>query len=153
MNPIYVDLDQTLIHPTKDRIHPRPGAAEFLQQLAGHGEVYILSHALRSHVDTALPALGFGADYISGILTREDLQPVIDQLDHLRTDIQPIFPPGVIFDDQPIGSPYHLIKSTALGISDDLWIQVPAYNRVNPNDTALKAAYKKFKHRFVGANG
>ncbi len=116
MNPIYVDLDDTLIHPTKDRIHPRPGAAEFLRQLAGHGKVYILSHALRSHVEAALPALGGGAEYISGIFTREDLQPVIDQLNLLSpTYIQPLFPPGVIFDDQPVGSPYHLIKSTAPG--------------------------------------
>ena len=152
MNPVYVDLDATLIHPTKDRIYPRPGAAEFLRQLAGHGEVFILSHAMLVHVEEALPTLGVGAEYISGIFTREDLQPVIDQLHLRRTDIQPLFPPGVIFDDQPIGSSYHLIKSTALGIGDDLWIQVPAYNRVNPHDTALKAAYKKFHRLFVGAD-
>ncbi len=165
MDPIYVDLDETLIYSDDTAIYPRPGAAEFLRRLAGHGDVYILSHATLRHVQRALPYLGRGSEYLSGIFTREDLQPVIDQLDflasttlpkadleRLRASIKPLFPAGVIFDDQPVGSDPYLIKSTALGIGGDMWIQVPADTRVNQNDDALKKAYKKFHRRFVGAN-
>ncbi len=165
MKPLYVDLDATLIHSDDTAIYPRPGAAEFLCRLAGHGDVYILSHATLPHVHRALPYLGRGSEYLSGLFSREDLQPVIDQLDsltsttlpkadlkRLRASIPPLFPAGVIFDDQPVGSDPYFMKSTALGIGGDLWIQVPAYTRVNLNDNALEQAYKKFYRRFVGVN-
>ncbi len=165
MNPIYTDLDATLIHSDDTAIYPRPGAAEFLRRLAGHADVYILSHATLPHVQRALPYLGSGSKYLSGVFSREDLQPVIDQFDRLaskalpkadlkrlRANIKPLFPAGVLFDDQPVGSDLYLIKSTALGIGEGLWIHVLPYTRVNLNDNALEQAYKKFQRRFVGAN-
>lgn len=168
MHPLYVDLDATLIHSEEDRdgefrIYPRPGADRFLKRLARHGDVYILSHATLPHVQDALPYLGDGAAYLSGIITREDLKPVIDELNRLeserlprpererrRAGIEPIVPPGVIFDDQPVDSVYYRIKATAMGIGPGMWIQVPAYVRPMRDDDALERAYRKFQRMFVG---
>lgn len=170
-NPIYSDLDETLIHNELDhhgnliRIHPRPGAGEFLKNLSKHGDVYILSHGTVAHVMSALPQIGPGIEAVTGVLAREDLQPVINELERieempirsrekkrLRAEIAPIVLPGVIFDDQPVGSWLYAIKSIAMGTGPGTWIEVPAYSRPTPKDRALEKAYRKFRKRFVGTS-
>jgi len=167
-SPIYVDFDETLAHPDTDRrgevirIIPRPGAGVFLQRLAAIAPVYILSYAVLDHVRQGLKTLGPAERHVSGILTREDLQPVIDQLERILTEnlpsaerearigrVQPIVPSGVIFDDQPVGSWYHLVKSTATGAGNHLWIRVPEYGGAR-HDDALDRAYRRFHRIFVG---
>ena len=57
--PIYVDLDATLIDSDVDergnviRIHARPGADQFLGNLSKHGDLFLLTHAMRPHVKNA----------------------------------------------------------------------------------------------------
>jgi hypothetical protein len=169
MDPIYVDLDDTLIRSDVDakggvtRIFPRPGAGRFLRRLSGVGPVYILSYATLSHVQDGLEAIGAEASFVSGILSREDLVPVIDALERISWEATPprdrvrmiegipaIVPPGVIFDDQPVGSWYYLVKSTAAGIRSGMWIQVPAYTQHLSDHDALDRAYRKFHRMFVG---
>lgn len=169
-SPIYVDFDDTLIHPETDRrgrvirIHPRPHAGEFLLRLSRHAPVYILSHAYLEHVMENLPLLGPDVGVVEGVLAREDLQPVIEQVEEILWSgaseqaqeralqkITPIAPAGVMFDDQPVGSYLYKVKASALGIGPGMWIQVKPYNPPTPNDTGLERAYQKFKRMFVGA--
>ncbi len=162
-NPIFCDLDDTLIHPDNGAIYPRPGAADFLRNLSKHGAVYIMSHATLPHIEKALPYLGWGASYLSGIISREDYQWVIDEVDGiytspispaeregLRGNIPPVFAPGVIFDDQRVGSWIYLYKATTLGIGPEMWLKVPAYNPANRGDDALDRAYRTFVRKFIG---
>lgn len=169
-SPIYVDFDDTLVHSVENlqtgdaiTIVPRPGAQRFLHRLAKISPVYILSYAVREHVERGLRRLGDARRALSGILSREDLQPVISALDRIMTSreplheqqrkidaVEPIVPQGVIFDDQPVGSWYYLVKSTAAGIGGKMWVQVPPYDIRNRNDSALDHAYRKFHKTFVG---
>jgi hypothetical protein len=171
MDPIYTDLDETLIRSDVDargnitRIFPRPGAGRFLKRLSEISQVYILSYAMRSHVQDGLAAIGPEADVISGIISREDLKPVIDELDriawedtlpggrvHQISKVPAIAPQGVIFDDQPVGSWYYLVKSTAVGVGSGMWIRVPAFRKGHPDPDALDRAYRKFHRMFVGTS-
>lgn len=162
MDPIYVDLDDTLIHPEDRAVYPRPGAADFLRNLAKHGAVYIMSHAILDHVQHALPYLGWGTSYLSGIISREDYQGVINEVDRidaspvspaekegLRSKIPPVFAPGVIFDDWQVGSWIYRYKATTLGIGPEMWLKVPPYNPANRGDDALDRAYQTFVRKFI----
>ncbi|MBF0122344.1 MAG: CpaF family protein, partial [Candidatus Omnitrophica bacterium] len=47
----------------------------------------------------------------------------------LWNEIKPISPPGVMFDDYPVGSSMYLLKAAAIGIGPDRWIQVEHFSR------------------------
>lgn len=165
MNPIYVDLDDTLVTSDLDRmgnvtrIHARPGAGMFLRELSRYGEPVLLTHALRAHVDDARRALGRAARYLTGVISREDLEPVSlqlavihmaprsrDRYRRLLAAVEPIAMEGVVFDDMPVDSPLYELKAAAVGIGPELWIQV---DRGDWNG-GLAKALGVFLRRFVG---
>lgn len=167
--PLYVDLDGTLAVTEQrflrsDLVHIRPNADKFLRSLGDHGPVFILSHATLPHVERCLDLIPGSRDLLSGIFSREDLQPVEEivdeimqgspwlterQVEMLEGRIVPIAPPGVVFDDQPVGSYYYVLKSSAIGIGPRLWIKVQSYSKPNPKDEGLARAYTKFRNTFV----
>lgn len=143
-------------------ITKRPGVDQFIRSLSSHGELYVLSHATRDHVLNALEAIGDSSHAFQGILSREDLQPVIDQLEivtsepglserersRLIMEIPPIAPRGVMFDDFPPRSWMYSIKATALGIDERHWIQVAPFNDLKPDRRGLEKAYQEYLRRF-----
>lgn len=160
---LYVDLDETLVFSEELpdgtlEITVRPEAADFLQTLTSYGDVWIMSMGTRPHVENALRELGRRArNAVTGIITREDLQPVTDEIElidglptlrdeHRKTleaEIPQRFPSGVIFDDQPVGSQLYRIKRAALGIDESMWIQV------GDSNMGLWNAYRRFLTRFT----
>jgi len=174
---LYTDLDDTIVTSSVDRygqvleITPRPGVDQFIRSLSNHGELYVLSHATRDHVLNALEAIGDSSHAFQGILSREDLQPVIEQLEivasepglserernRLIMEIPPIAPRGVMFDDFPPRSWMYMIKATALGIDERHWIQVAPFNDLKPDRGGLEKAYREYLRRFslshVGISG
>jgi NLI interacting factor-like phosphatase len=170
---IYLDLDETLIGNVTDpsgnviEIYPRPGAPWFIRTMSQHGDLWLLTAAAREHAKRALRKLGPEARRFKGIITREDLEPVEKQIDvvlgspeisddvrmELWDQIKPIAPPGVMFDDFPVGpNKMYAMKSRAIGINDDHWIQVDGYYPGLPDQQGLKRAYSEFLSRF-GAQG
>jgi NLI interacting factor-like phosphatase len=166
---IYLDLDETLIGNTLDRegnsiaIHPRPGAPWFIRTMAQHGDLWLLTAAAEEHAKRGLRKLGPEARRFKGAITREDLEPVEKQVDIVLTPgvsdevrmelwnkIKPIAPPGIVFDDFPVGSKMYATKSRAVGINDDRWIQVEAFQPGIPDHQGLKRAYSEFLGRFHG---
>lgn len=166
---IYVDLDHTLVNPVVDEefpyevvdIIPRPGAYEFLTRLRKHGEPWLLTASERRHAARALEVLGPAAERFAGVLSREDLWPVEAQIhvvesavveDHERAAlwklIEPVAPPGPVFDDFPVGSPMYLLKSYAVGIGPERWIQVEPFVEGFPDRGGLAKAYNEFIRRF-----
>ena len=157
----YVDLDQTLIYAKEDASHRvvsitvRPGASTFLYQLAKLGDVVLLTHAMRDHAMRGLEAIGPAAKVFRAVLSREDLQPIIDQIEaidstpglrdrdrlQLYREIPPIAPPGFMVDDWEVGSWMFWIKATAIGIRRAQWIHVRRYELYQTNGSALKQAY------------
>ncbi len=165
-DPIYVDLDETLIHAIVDpfsgnieRILVRPGASEFLKALSRYGDVVLLTHAMRSHARAGLKAIGAASKYITKVISRENMESVIQQLEaidsesalsekdrrELYAQVWPIAKSGVMFDDMSVGSWLQILKSAALGIPDKMWIQV------NRRDWSkgLERAYRQFVKSFV----
>lgn len=166
---IYLDLDETLIGNTLDeegnsiQIHPRPGAPWFIRTMSQHGDLWLLTAAAREHAKRALRKLGPETKRFKGIITREDLKPVEEQVDVLDTpgisdevrmelwdQIKPIAKPGIMFDDFPVGSKMYAVKSRAIGIDEDRWIQVEGYYPGFPDHQGLKRAYSEFVSRFGG---
>lgn len=167
--PLYSDLDETLITSRVDRrgnvleIFPRPGASEFIRKLSRHGDLFLLTHATRPHVENAFRALGPAARLFSGVISREDLEPVIEQVEYLLAnpsltdeeramlyrEIRPLAPRGFIFDDQAVDSIYYLYKTAATGGRPSDWIRVPAFTR-DPRDRALETAYQEYISRAGG---
>jgi hypothetical protein len=163
---IYVDLDNVLVNPVVEprgmvRIHPRPGADRFLSSLARRGEMWLLTASDPFHAKNGLKSLGSAAKTFTGIITREDLAPVEEQLQivfaadlnevdrsRLWATIPPIAPRGVVFDDFPVGSEMFLVKSTAVGIGPEQWIQVEPFTSIHPDKNGLGKAYEEFKRRF-----
>lgn len=169
MAPIYSDLDDTLIHPYERpdgsiSITVRPGAGDFLQALSRHGEVGIVSHGVREHVRNALRKIGRQAEHsVVDVIAREDLEPIMEQLEIIETapgltaavreslyqEIEPLAPSGVLFDDQKVGSWIYELKTAALGIGRDFWIEVPPFRYPERDSRVLEEAYEKFLRRFV----
>lgn len=169
--PIYVDLDDTLITSELNRrgeikrIIPRPDAADFIQALSRHGDLFLLTHAMRSHVQDAFVALGPVVELFRGVISREDMEPIIEQVDYLYGDhrlsdhersmlyreIQPLAPRGFIFDDQPVGSSLYLIKMAVIGGRAGDWIQVKSFGKNLDDHKALSAAYRDYLRRSVGS--
>jgi hypothetical protein len=168
--PIYADLDATLIDSIVDErgnvleIIPRPGVGRFLQKLSRHGDLFLLTHATRPHVKDAFKALGPVSGLFQDVISREDMAPVIEQVDYLMQDrrltpgeqamlyqeIQPIAPRGYVFDDQPIGSELYLIKSATVGARPKDWIQVKPFNRRATAGQELERAYQEYRRRVAG---
>lgn len=165
---IYLDLDETLIGNLVDpdgnvrEIFPRPGAAWFIRTMSHHGDVWLLTAAAKEHAKRALRKLGPEAKRFKGIITREDLEPIEEQLDvvlkspgisdevrmELWDQIKPIAKPGIMFDDFPVGSKMYVMKSKAIGINEDHWIQVEGYYPGSPDRQGLRHAYSEFVSRF-----
>jgi len=165
---IYIDLDNTLVNPVTDilgsvlAILPRPGAEEFLSKLSRDGDIWLLTAATRGHANNALDVLAPVSRKFRGIISIEDMEPVKEQLDvilndqaltvddqvHLWNQIRPLFPPGVMFDDYPVGSWMYLLKAASLGIPPDKWIQVEHFGNGKADNGGLKKAYAEFRKRF-----
>lgn len=166
--PLYVDLDETLIASSVRggdvKIYPRPGVQKFLEQLSRHGDLFLLTHATRPHVEDAFKALGPVSGIFQGVVSREDMEPIIEQIDYIVQDprltmaergmlyqeIQPIMPRGYVFDDQPVGSELYLIKSAVVGARPKDWIQVKAFKRGVTAGQELKRAYQEYRRRVAG---
>lgn len=168
--PIYVDLDDTLITSVTDgdgdviEIVPRPGVNSFLGKLSRHGNLFLLTHAMTPHVDDAFRALGSVTRMFTGVISRETMEPVIEQVDYLLenpdltadqklalyNEIVPIVPRGVVFDDQPVGSQLYLYKAASVGASPEDWIQVPPFKLTTRRDRHLEGAYREYRMRAGG---
>ena len=167
-NLIYVDLDDTLIHAEADpetrvvgRIIVRPGASAFIRRLGQMGTVVLLTHAPRDHAMRGLKAIGSASEVFVNVISREDLQPVIDQIEAINStpklrekdkirlyrEVLPIAPPGFMIDDWPVGSWMYWLKSCALGIGRNQWIQVIPFDPYKTNGAALNYAYYELYKR------
>lgn len=169
MRPIYIDLDETLgtavygpfsMQPSAFEV--RPEALWFLEALSRYGDLHLLTWAEIGWVKTAFRALGPHASLFKGVISREALLPVAMKLDAvdgqnlpeaerlgLYKRIRPIAPPGVAFDDFPVGSRFYRIKTLAVGtffMGPHLWIQVTAYESGTLDDS-LRLAYDEFQRR------
>lgn len=159
-----MDLDQTLVTSEIDpytgevkRIYPRPGVHEFLSHLAPYGPVFILTKASRPHLERALRKLGPSARLVKGSVTREDMEPVEERLEAILTapisdaskrvllrQVEPIFPKGIIFDNEPPYTDGYLLKTSAVGVGYDEWIQVEPFDLEVPDLGGLERAFSKF---------
>lgn len=167
---IYSDLDNVLINPVMGgpaledvvRIVPRPDAEWFLSKLARHGELWMLTLSAGDHPGNALRALGpRAARFFSGVISREDMELVAEQIKviqeadvspaeraELWSLVRPIAPPGVVFDDFPVGSEMFVLKATAVGIGPEHWIEVEDFAEGRPDRGGLRKAYAEFRRRF-----
>jgi len=168
---LYCDLDNVLVRSVIGgpfmhdvvRIVPRPDAEWFLRNLAGHGELWLLTASSGDHPRRALRTLGPSAlRHFSGFITREDLAIVEAQIQVVLTTraddserrglwslIDPIAPPGFVFDDFPVESDVFALKATAVGIGPEHWIQVESFDNESPDRGGLRKAYAEF-HRRLG---
>jgi len=168
--PIYVDLDATLIDSDVDElgnvvhIEARPGAARFLQKLSKHGDLFLLTHAMRPHVKNAFRVIGKSSKLFVGVISREDMEPVIEQIDYIVNDprltdeekgmlyqeIRPLSPRGYVFDDQPVGSELYLLKAATVGAKPNDWIKVRPFKRGRTGGQELDRAYREYLRRSGG---
>lgn len=167
---IYTDLDQVLINPVIDpiteavvEIIPRPDVEWFLEALSKEGEVWLLTAAQDCHAYSALDLIGPGSENIVGIISAPDLYPVSRQVEmifdaeglsdedreELLRQIAPIESPGIVFDDYPAGSGMFWVKSSAVGIGPEKWIEVEPFTSDNPDRGGLRKAYEEFAARFL----
>lgn len=168
--PIYVDLDATLIDSDVDsrgnvtQIYPRPGVDKFLKNLSRHGDLFLLTHAMRPHAEEAFRVIGAPTKLFKGVISREDMEPIIEMIGYLVNDpklteqergflyqeIEPLAPRGYVFDDQPVGSELYLIKSATIGARPSDWIQVKPFNHRSTSSQELKRAYQEYLRRAAG---
>lgn len=168
--PIYIDLDSTLIDSIANRrgdvtkIIVRPGVDTFLQNLSQHGDLILLTHAMRPHVKNAFKAIGAPSKIFAGVISREDMQPIIELIEYLANDskltmeertmiyyeIESLSPRGYVFDDQPVGSELYLIKRAAVGAKPSDWIQVKPFDYKGSDRRGLERAYEEYLHRAAG---
>jgi hypothetical protein len=169
---IYTDLDETLIANVHDAegnsvdIIPRPGVSWFLRTLSQHGSLWLITYATMPHVRQAFKKLGSDSKLFRGIISRETMAPVEEQIKvvletpgiseeyqfELWNQIKPIAKPGIVFDDFPIMSSLGALKSKSVGIMDDQWIQVEPSLPGVADRQGLKRAYSEFVARF-GSQG
>jgi hypothetical protein len=170
---LYSDLDEVLVSPIRSKpddagmvpIVPRPGAKRFLADLSQHGDVVLISHGTRPHVARGIEMLGDGARYLRGVITREDMEPIQAQIDvveksglpdetkvDLYQEIPPIFEPGFVFDDFPVGSWMYALKGIATATPPERWIQVEAFVYPKPDRGGLRKAYVEFTKRLQAWN-
>lgn len=173
-HPIYSDLDQVLIAPVHDPmtglatdIIVRPDAGWFLESISRYGEVCLLTAADREWVKYALEEIGEPVKLISRVYSIEDLYPIALRLEiiekvedprdqeELRSQIPPILPQGVIFDDYPEGSWMNHLKGIATGMprtSPSMWVQVDAFTETGVDDGGLRKAFQEFLRRNTAWN-
>lgn len=168
---IYVDLDETLIANVISGgevvdIIPRPAMQWFLKTLSQHGDLWLLTKGNMPHVRQAFKKMGKAPRLFKGIISHETMLLIEEQIEvvvktpgltdeqrlELWESIPPIAAPGVHFDDYPFNSPIGALKSKAIGISEDKWIQVDAYLPGSIDRQGLKRAYSEFVSRF-GSQG
>lgn len=165
---IYSDLDNTLIYPITDRdgyvtaILPRPGVGEFLKKLSSEGELWMLTAAQKGHAERALSVLWPHSKAFKGVITIENMEPIFEQVNvifrepglsdeqrwDLWSEIPPLFPSGVVFDDYPADSGMFALKAGAVGIDRDRWVKVDFFGENHPDNGGLRKAYSDFKKRF-----
>ena len=165
---LYVDLDETLVGNVLNSkgevidIIPRPGAQWFLRTLSQHGSLWLITAAGSEHAKQALQKLGEERKLFRGIITRETMKPIEEQIEvvletpgltdeqrlTLWGEIKPIAKPGIVFDDFPVGSSLWAMKSKAVGIDEDKWINVEPYFPGSVDRQGLKRAYSEFVARF-----
>lgn len=162
----YIDMDETLLTgvETVSGLMPRvrPDAGWFLRTMSTHCDLWLLTRASRAWAEEGLRAIGPTASVFIGMISHEDLLPIEEQVDvisksglseaeavALLREIPPIAPPGVIFDDFPVGSWIYWIKALAVGVGDDQWIQVEEFSKGSPDRGGLRKAYLEFKRRFA----
>lgn len=146
----FVDLDNTLISGDVDDVnnrvvvYRRPGAEKFLTTLRTLGDVILLTHGVKEHAREALRVTGLG-QFFKFSITREDLDRVTPVTG------KPIAPPGIMFDDYPVGSWLYDLKATAIGTygHHDLWIQVERFGFDKPDRDGLKKALIELKRRIA----
>jgi len=168
--PIYIDLDNTLIDSEVDErgnvivIYPRPGVSRFLEKISKRGDLFLLTHALKPHVNNAFRAVGKPMKLFQGVISREDMAPIIEQIEYIVGDprltmeergmlyqeIQPIMPRGYIFDDQPVGSELYLVKTATVGARPSDWIKVKAFKQGATAGDELERAYQEYLRRAAG---
>lgn len=127
-NHFFVDLDQTLVNVTKEKIEVRPGAKDFMNALSKMGKVTILTHGPTVHQTKIARAAGFTCPVIGR-----------DKYSTAKADI-----PWLI-DNERNDQWKTRKKLQALGMSEDSphFIKIKAYN--GGSDTALKAVLAKIK--------
>jgi hypothetical protein len=165
---IWTDLDNTLVNPVTDEagyvtaILPRPGVQEFLTKLGNDGQLWMLTSATREHAERAMSILHPASKVFRGIVSREDMEPVEEQLSvvlyepglspderlSLWSDIRPIAPPGPVFDNFPVDSSVFYLKAAAVGIGPDEWIHVEHFGDGRMDRGGLKKAYLDFRKRY-----
>lgn len=168
---LYSDLDETLIgnvvneNGQIERIIPRPHAQWFIKTLASQGDLWLLTLGTRDHAEDAMRVLRPASRLFRGMITREDMVPVEDQLlvifdtpgltmfdqETLLNEVKPIAPPGIVFDDYSFGSAIGLLKSKSVGIDSQHWIRVEAFGPGKPDRDGLKKGYEKYSQRFPAA--
>jgi hypothetical protein len=169
--PIYSDMDNVLVapiieHGTNDAVDliVRPGVDEFLGNLSRYGDLCLLTAASAVWAKKVLKRIGPSARLFKDVVTREDMVPISKQIEivekspgltdtdreDLYREIKPMLPPGVIFDDYPVGSWMYRLKGFATGIvylNPSLWVQVEEFNQDGVDDGGLEKAYLEFKKR------
>lgn len=167
--PVYVDLDNLLIGPIKDKdgdlvdLEIRPDVDWFLESLGRYGDLYLLTAANRTWAEVALDRLGDTAKRFKGVYTSEDLYSIalilemIDRGEFSQRDkeelygqVMPIIPMGVIFDDYPVGSWMYYFKGLANGIANlnpEMWIQVEPFVAGQRERGGLRRAFAEFLKR------
>lgn len=169
MPPIYVDLDYTLEYPVYrknqefDHFVFRPWAQEFLSSLSEYGDITILTASEGGWAEDALSERQDLRRLVSRIITLEDMQGIIAQVDgifrmempeseklELAGQIEPIAEPGVIFDDYAYGTDIYFAKSISVGtflMGASLWIQVERFTEKSKDDEGLDQAFQEFVRR------
>lgn len=166
---IYCDNDNTLTAPEWSptggneivNILVRPKAEWFLEQLSKHGEIYIITAATKDYAEKALSRLGEARKLIKGVISREDMLPVSNQIVDIECDpnlewiekvnkynkIDPLFPEGYLFDDYPTGGWLYKLKAKVVGIDESKWIKVKPFGPNDPDDGGLEKAFAEFVER------
>lgn len=162
----YIDMDETLLTgvETTRGLMPRmrPDAGLFLRMISAHCDLWLLTMASREWAEEGMRAVGPTSSVFVGMITREDLLPIEEQIavifnsglseaetKALLGEVQPIALQGVIFDDFPVGSWMYWIKSLAVGIGPEQWMQVDKFSKDHPGRGGLMKAYEKFRKMFV----
>lgn len=140
----YVDLDNTLISGEQEGsqvvVYKRPGAHRFLNNLRKIGNVTLVTHGTRDHAREALRVTGLGKHF-RRVICREDLDRVVPGVGPA------LAPPGYMFDDYAVGSWLFDLKTTALGIGANFWIQVEKFSTEHPDRDGLKKALAEMIRR------
>src|SRR3990170_128347 len=168
---LYIDLDNTLLyavlegfpgHETVKGVVIRPGAQAFLERLSRHGDLSLLTLATGEYAVWAVGQLGPAGGLFRRMLFKEDLDRVETELEFLYRGhppgtpqwagrlkaVRPIAPPGIVFDDAPPGDPRYYVKTAAVGVGREAYIQVPPFSREMPDAGGLEKAYREYLARF-----